>query len=301
MIITPATAQRFVSRTPLPPAPARTRSRARGVDDTPPLQLSAQQAQTLVVGSGLVIAAQKVPVQIREDLINCTLFAQLVATAEVGDASKVNEWYTAYFGALSALGWAQSDQRFERYRFDSSGAIAHEAVIPVLTALLGPGAAALTVLQAAFDGLKSMTENAPWMTLFERQSRTEQSAHFQVATAEVTPDGVLQIALAAFDLQAQTELTQVLFFKFNKSSTRLNYSSGKATIYEAALAGQREALAARLAAYRTAYVGQVKLPPLPALPALPARPALPPVPPVPAPRASRGAVTTPSRSRGAAK
>jgi len=51
-----------------------------------------------------------VPVQTREDLVNCTLFAQLVATAEVGDASKVNEWYTAYFGALS-VGWAIVDAR----------------------------------------------------------------------------------------------------------------------------------------------------------------------------------------------
>lgn len=265
MIITNASSQRFVAKTRLPSPPLRARSgtRSRSVENTPPLTLKASEAQTLVVGSGLVIAAEKVPVQTREDLVNCTLFAQLVATAEVGDASKVNEWYTAYFGALSALGWAQSDQRFERYHFESSGAIAHEAVIPVITALLGPGAAALTVLQAAFDGLKSMEANAPWLTLFEHQSRQEQSAHFQVATAEVAAGGVLQIALAAFDLQAQTELTQVLFFKFNKARTKLNFSSGKATIYEAALAGQREALATRLAAYRQAYVGQVKLPALP--------------------------------------
>lgn len=271
MIVTETSASRFVAKAHLPRPPAQRRTRSSTPQDSPPLQLKANEAQTLVVGSGLVIATQKVPVQVREDLINCTLFAQLVATAEVGDATKVTEWYTAYFGALSALGWAQSDQRFEKYHFESSGAIAHEAVMPVVTALLGPQATALTVLQAAFDGLKTMNENSPWVTLFEHHSRQERSAHFQVATAEVAEGGVLQIALVAFDLQAQTELLQVLFFKFNKAKTTLNYSSGKATIYEAALAGQREALAARLAAYRTAYVGQVKLPPLPGLPPPPAQ------------------------------
>lgn len=266
-LITPAASQTFVARARLPRLPARARTRSGGVADAPPLQLKATEAQTLVVGSGLVVAATQVPVATREDLVNCTLFAQLVASAEVGDMTLVNEWYAAYFRALTTLGWAQSDSRFEDYDFASDGAAAHEAVIPVLTALLGPQAAALTVVKATLDGLQSMNENSPWITLFEQQSRSEHSAHFQVATAEVGADGLLQIALAAFDLKTRAKLTQVLFFKYNRASTRLRYSAGKATIYEAALAGQRELLAARLAAYRAAYVGQVKLPPLPLPPA----------------------------------
>jgi len=262
-IITPAASHSFVTKALLPKLPVRARTRSGTVADTPPLQLNSNEAQTLVVGSGLVIAAQKVPVATREDLVNCTLFAQLVASAEVGDMTLVNEWYTAYFRALATLGWAQSDSRFEEYDFRSDGAAAHEAVIPVLTALLGPQAAALAVVKATLDGLQSMNENAPWITLFEQQSRSEHSAHFQVATAEVGADGLLQIALAAFDLKTRAKLVQVLFFKYNGSSTRLRYSAGKATIYEAALAGQRDVLSARLAAYRAAYVGQVKLPPLP--------------------------------------
>ncbi len=84
---------------------------------------------------------------------------------------------------------------------------------------------------------------------------------------------MLQIALIAFDLKAKVQLTQVLFFKATSSSTRLRYSAGKATIYQAALEEQREAIKARLSAYRSAYVGQVRFP-------------LPP-PPRPVPRAPR--------------
>ncbi len=75
------------------------------------------KAQALVVGSGLVVATGKVPVQVREDMINCMLFAQLVATAEVGDSSQVQAWYATYVRALMMPGWAQSDQRFEAYDF----------------------------------------------------------------------------------------------------------------------------------------------------------------------------------------
>lgn len=134
----------------------------------------------------------------------------------------------------------------------------------MLTALLGPQAAALAVLKTALEGLQSMQENAPWITLFDQQSRTERSARFQVATAQVDDGGLLQTALVAFDLKARSTLTQVLFLKFASSSTTLKYSAGKATIYEAALREQREAVAARLAEYRAAYVGQVKFPPRPA-------------------------------------
>lgn len=261
-LVTRASTQAFVKKAKFPKAPQSV-FRLRDLVDEPPLQLKANEAQSLVVGSGLVVAAAKVPVQVREDLINCTLFAQLAASGEVADPSQVTQWYGAYFRALSALGWAQSGTQFQDYEFKGNKAEASQAIIPVVTALLGPGATALTVLKTAMDSLQSLDENAPWLTLFDEQSRTERSAHFQVATAQVDDSGLLQIALLAFDLKARVQLTQVLFFKFASSSTRLRYCAGHATIYQAALEEQREAIKARLAAYRAAYVGQVKFPPPP--------------------------------------
>jgi hypothetical protein len=258
-LITPAVSRAFVENVKLPAAPARRRALA----DEPPLQLKATDAQSLVVGSGLVVAAENVPVQVREDLINCSLFAQLVASGTAGNSGDVARWYEAYFGALTTLGWAQSDTQFEDYEFASKNAEAHKAIIKVLTVLLGPQAAALVVVKAAIEALESMQENSPWITLFERNSKTGRSARFQVATAQIDGSGLLQTALIGFELKTKSKLTQVLFFKFSSSSTSLRYAAGKATIYEAALAEQRAAIAARLTAYRAAYVGEVKLPPPP--------------------------------------
>jgi hypothetical protein len=260
-VLTPDLSRAFVTDIPLaaPPAGPRTRS---AIADTPPVELKSTDPQSLVVGSGLIVAADQVPEQTRADLVNCTLFAQLAATAAVGDSTNVRQWYDAYFKTLTALGWAQSDTHFEDYQFKSAGAEAHSAVMKVLAVVLGPGAAALAVVQATFEALKEMREGSPWLTLFDRQSKTGKSARFQVATAEVEASGLLQVALVAFDLTAKSNFTQVLFFKFASSSTSLKYAAGRATIYEAALKDQREALAGRLAAYRTAYVAEVKLPPL---------------------------------------
>jgi hypothetical protein len=260
-VISPAISRAFIEGVKLPTAPSRVR--ARGLTDAPPIELKTTEAQSMVVGSGLIVAAEKVPVQTREDLINCTLFAQLAASAEVGDPKRISQWYTAYFRTLTALGWAQSDTQFEEYQFGSKNAEAHQAIIKVLTVLLGPQAAALMIVKTALDALQSMNENAPWITLFDRQSKTGKSARFQVATAELDVSGLLQTALVGFELAATSTLTQVLFFRYSSSSTKLKYAAGKATIYESALRDQREAIASRLAAYRTAYVGQVALPPPP--------------------------------------
>lgn len=266
-IVTQRSTHEFVKKAQFPKSLSMRRQppmrgiRRSTLQDQPPVELKTNEAQTLVVGAGLIVAAGKVPVQTREDLINCTLFAQFAASGEVGDSTRVNEWYTAYFNALSTLGWAQSDSQFEDYEFSGKKAQTHKAIIPVLTALLGPQAAALTVVKATLEALQSMEENAPWITLFDQQSTTKKSARFQVATAHVDVEGIVQIALIAFDLRAKAKLTQVLFWKSASSSTRLRYSAGKATIYEAALHEQRAAIAARLTPYRSAYVGQVKFPP----------------------------------------
>ena len=252
--------RRFIEDVVFPAAPRRSPSLA---DPAPPLELRETDAQSLVVGSSLVAAAEKVPVQTREDIINCTLFAQLAASGSVPDPSRVVQWYDAYFRTLTALGWAQSGTQFEDYAFQGKGAEAHKAIIRVLSVLLGPAAAAVVVVTTALEALQSMNEDSPWITLFNRESKTGKSARFQVATAEVDPGGLLQTALVGFHLEATSTLTQVLFFKFSASATSLNYAAGKATIYEAALNDQRGAIADRLAAYRTSYVREIPFAPLP--------------------------------------
>lgn len=262
-VITADISRAFIQDVKLAGAPRR----ARAMAIKPPIELKSTEAQTLVVGSGLISAAENVPVETREDLINCTLFAQLAASGAVSDPTDISRWYDAYFKTLTALGWAQSDSQFEDYEFSTKNAEAHQAIMKVLAVLLGPQAAALVVVKTAIEALQSMSENSPWITLFDRQSKTGNSARFQVATAQLDPNGLLQTALVGFSLKTKSTLTQVLFFKYKSSSTSLRYAAGKATIYEAALRGQREAIAERLASYRASYVGQVKFPPPSAAPA----------------------------------
>jgi hypothetical protein len=257
-ILTTNAMKSFVSSAPLPSV----RGRARG--EQPAIELKDTDAQALVVGSGLIVAAADVPAQTRQDIVNCTLFAQLAASGTVTDPTNVIAWYGEYFKALSTLGWVQSNTQFEEFEAGGKHLETHKSIVKVLTAMLGPAAPAVALVKEALDALGSMNENSPWITLFNRESTTTRSARFQVATAQMSGSGLVEIALVAFDLKSKSKLTQVLFFKFTSSSIDLKFSQGQATIYEAALAQTRGQVAERLAAYRSEYIGEVRFPPKPA-------------------------------------
>jgi hypothetical protein len=261
------------ARFPEPPATptARPRSRAGSraelIEEAPPVELKDTQAQALVVGSSLIAAAENVPADVRKDLVNCTLFAQLAASGSVADPTNVIEWYRVYFSALATLGWAQNGTNFREYKKGGSNFETHQSIIKVLALALGPQVAAVTLITETLNALQSMEKDSPWIKLFDQQSASTKTARFQVATAQYAGSGLLEIALVAFDLRAKAKLTQVLFFKARSSSISLKYADGTATIYEETLAQNRADVAARLEEYRKSFIREVRLAPLPPPPA----------------------------------
>ena len=129
-----ARSRQFVRSAKLPPPPPRLRGAADA--DTVDEALEAGKAQAAVVGSDLVSFATGVAPQWRQDLINCSLFAQLWAKAEVADPKRIFDWYDAYFGALQQLGWMVQDQGFAVYVETSQNFSAHEAILKVAAGLL---------------------------------------------------------------------------------------------------------------------------------------------------------------------
>lgn len=237
-------ARQFVRSAKLPPAPPRLRGAGEG--ETPDEALQAGKAQAAVVGSDVVSFATNVAPQWRQDLINCSLFAQLWAKAEVADSKRIFDWYDAYFGALQQLGWMVQDQGFAVYVETSENFSAHEAILKVAAGLLMPSASSLALVTTTLDALASMERDSPFITLFSRESQQASAARFQISLAEQAPDGGLTVALMAFGLEAKTTLTQVLFFKSLASQATLRHCSGKVSINTPLLEALRPDLSAQL-------------------------------------------------------
>lgn len=264
-------AREYVQAATLPPPIPELEDAASPVDQV----LSQAKDQAAVVGSDVISFVTGVTAEQRQDLINSALLAQLVAKVEVPDTTNIYEWYQAYFSVLKNIGWVVQVDQFAAYRTSSVGFQAHEAIIALATTLLGPGTGALAIVKATLDALKSMDANSPWMTIFNRESQSGKTARFQVTLAEPDDKNGFLVTLMAFGLEAQSTLTQVLFFKFRSSEDVLKHFEGKVSIDAEVLAGVREDIKKKLAEHVANYVR--KLPDLSVLrqpPPVPTREAL---------------------------
>jgi len=229
---------------------------ARGAKAAGTVELNFEQVknQAAVVGSDIVSFVKGVTPERREDIVNCSLLAQLAAKKQVSDPARIYDWYNAYFDVLTNIGWSVQDRGFATYSETSDNFQAHEAILKVAAILLGPAATTLAVVQATLDAFKSMSADSPWLTIFNRESQSAQTARFQVTLAEQGEDNQFLVSLMAFGIEAQASLTQVLFFKFKSSETSLKHYSGKVTINPQVLANVRDLIKNKIAAHASDYI-----------------------------------------------
>jgi hypothetical protein len=223
----------------------------------------AAAAQASVVGSDVIAFVESVTPEERQDILNATLLAQLVARKKVAEPrtlSDVRVWYDDYFDALSRVGFVLQHRDFAEYREDSQSFEAHKAILDVAAVLLAGSPGALLLIKSTLEALQKMSADDPWITLFNRESQSANTAHFEVSLVERDANAQLLLSLIAFGLEAQHNLTQVLFFKFRRNQVTLHHYAGKVTINGPLLAAIRSEIAGRLVAYAGQYI--MGLPPL---------------------------------------
>jgi hypothetical protein len=245
-------AREFVTSVDLPDPPRRNFSLSKDVFD-----YDAAKQQAVVVGADVIAFVKGVTPEQRNDIVNASLLAQLVAKKKVTNPSTltaVKEWYDEYFDVLSRIGFVIQDKGFAEYHEASESFEAHEAILEIAAALLAGAPAALALVKTTLEALQKMSSNSPWITLFNRESQSANTARFQVSLVNEDENGRLLVALIAFGLEARTTLTQVIFFKFHTNDVTLQHHSGKVTINAQLLAGVRDQIAGKLFAYTSDYV-----------------------------------------------
>jgi hypothetical protein len=239
----------FVEGVDLPLPPRQKRS---GGAPAPEAVLDDRQA-ALVVGSGIVSFEEGVAPELRSGIMNCSLIAQLAANKQVPDREDVRSWYSAYFDALTNIGWVIEARGFSEHHQASDLFEAHTAILSVASVLLGPATTAYALVAATLNSLKAMSEG-PWLTIFRRESQAAKAAKFQVAVAEAGATGQAHLKMMAFELDAKSVLTQVLFVKLNSSDVVLRQASGAIAIDAGLLRRIAPRVEARVAAYQRSFV-----------------------------------------------
>ena len=256
-VVTVASARSFIRAVKLPLPPARLRTRGGG--EAAPA-LDATKNQSLVVGSSVVAFVEGVSPPRREEVQNCLLLAQLAAKKAVPDTKRVGEWFKVYFDTLSRIGWAVQGITASKYAASDDDLEAHEAVISVVASLLGGAApAALLLVKNTLEALKSMNQNQPFITIFNRESRHGRAAHLQVNVVEGDGAGGAAVYLVALELEARASITQVLFFKFRHDETTMRHHAGRATINASVLDTVGADIRTKVGQYLSDYIKEIPI------------------------------------------
>jgi hypothetical protein len=216
------------------------------------------KSQAQVVGSSLFSFAQGVTAETREAISDSALLAQLVANKRSSAAKTPTEWYTIYQDVLQNVGWVLQDHGWTDYTTDGAAVEVHEKIIEVLTAALGPSAAAMAIIKSAVDALRAMTPNSSWLTIFSRESQKAEIARFQIGLAETGEGADLFVSMLACLIRARSSVTQVLVFKFKTEHAAFTANSAKVSIGHSALMDLHPAIRTKVRAYQVDYVSSIK-------------------------------------------
>jgi hypothetical protein len=213
--------------------------------------------QASVVGSEVISFFEGVTPDARRAIANSALLAQIAANSSVPSGNDIYPWYDRYFEVLRNIGWKIEKREFTTYQASGTGFEAQEAILDVAAALFGPGATSALMLKATMDALRSLRDadsKSPVITIFDQQSLHAQAARFQVSLVQDQADKNFSVVLLAFGLEANSTITQVLFFKVRKGDATLKHMSGRVTVTSEIMAHVAPQIEAKVAAYQSNFI-----------------------------------------------
>lgn len=175
----------------------------------------------------LVSFAANVSPTHRQDILNATLFAQLVANKMVKAEENVMGWYTVYSDVLQNIGWnierKEINQTYEGHSvFEMENAI-FDVFGQLIVTLGGNYLSYLPVLKKIINILKNLNPEDQRFLLFEKNSHDTNQGKFQIALANET-DQVVSILISGFRMTTNKTIQKILFFKSDTNEVKLDYS-----------------------------------------------------------------------------
>ena len=222
-----------------------------------PLEFGTEPEVVAVAAQLAEFSAAVAPAQ-RAVVADCLLLAQLAADKATAMSANLPAWYEAYGGVLKQLGWLQTTMEFKETAVSDEDADVHQAIIPVLTAMLGPVGAAASMVVTVLKGLQQMNAESPWITLFDRSSSHASGAKFQLGFVDAD-SAMVTVRLLALAVNAERRVTQVLFFKFARNQARLAVAETELGVGVERLKGIAPAVAAKIAPHLVDNIGRIEI------------------------------------------
>ncbi len=213
--------------------------------------------QVLTIGSLIAEFGLSLPSATRRAVTESLLLAHLAATRAAGDDAPLIDWYHKYTGVLQNAGWVAQELVFQRQDVAADGGSLRQAILPVLTAMLGPAVAASSHLVSLLNSLDVREpDDAAWVTLHRASAHTR-GARLQLAHIEGDAQGNPQAQLLFVNVQAQQRIGQVLFYTVSKNRAQVTQANGVFSIQRAQLQALQASIAERVAPFVAEHIKSV--------------------------------------------
>jgi hypothetical protein len=198
-----------------------------------------------ISGGSLVAFAPGIDPQHRDDVLNSTLFAQLVANKKFKRAEQPIAWYEAYTSVLGKIGWVIQD--FSFHKFDASGPTLHitDCVLQILKETLDPSAYSSAV--AIVNALMALSATDDKVEVFKSQSVEPGNGNFQIGLA-AEAEGVVTMKVAAFYFSSKQRDINFLWISYQSSDVELYSSTQTMTLNPVVYSTVRQGILEKLGA-----------------------------------------------------
>lgn len=177
------------------------------------------KSQAVIASSTMMTYEAGVDAILREAIADALILAKLYADSVAKFESSPKEWFESHLRVLEACGWAVSSLLSSDYKSTGQAAEVHQTIIGLLAAVAGGATGGLLLAKALLEALDKMDEGQ-WITLWKKETFQSKISQFQFGFASVKDDFVV-VNLAFMYLKANTNLYQVLFFKWNNAKADL--------------------------------------------------------------------------------
>jgi hypothetical protein len=192
-----------------------------------PLPTQDGKDQAMIVDKSLISFVSGLSAENRADILESTLLAQLGANGKVSDEKDVIGWYRAYIEILTKVGWTMEGGEVQQFSAKANVVELQTVIIDILKAAFG--ADFLQIVTRALDGIKSLADSNGKIEAFEKNTHSASNGSFQIGVATQEGDAV-SMNLGTFLITSTSRISHILFIKFSKDETGLQYASGKMTL-----------------------------------------------------------------------
>lgn len=250
------TALQFVRSLTLPP------QKAVLAAHEPLKLLSSTEASAAVDDQSVVCFVGGLNEQLKSDVLNSTLLAQLAASAKYPkDPSSFNydvaAWYNCYTDTLQKVGWNIQGLSFSQHQVSGSTFQVNQIVLQLLAGIATGNTS--MIVQGALEALnEAKAKQSRALSLWKSHTENDANGSFQIACCSET-NGCAAMALGAFYMTSKNKIRQVLWTDFSSSDTQVQCASTRVVLNNDIYSTVRNTVVQKLGAAAASFVADLDI------------------------------------------